>query len=196
MTVSHPSTLTRLIPFNPHRFDACMAYLAKLYGRPLSVFEMVKHHVMTDVYHVLKHGHQVIGGELRPWPYGPVVEEAYNRLKYWEHRHEESGGTFQPTEYKIEKGDLATFSPTTALDPEELSPSELEAMGEAIALLKPMSFDAAYRFFHRDESFMGSAYNRAIAENRALSWEDIIDSYDAIWGTNHQNIKRRLISYG
>ena len=25
---------------------------------------------------------------------------------------------------------------------------------------------------------------------------DIIDSYDATWGTNHQNIKRRLISYG
>jgi hypothetical protein len=195
MTIAQPYILTRLIPFNPSRFDVCLAYVAKHYDRPLTLFELVKYHVMTDVFHVLKHGHQAIGGELRPWPYGPVVEEAYNRLKHWELSHEESGGTFQPTEYRILKGDLATFSPNAQFDPEDLSQSELEAMGEAISLLKPMSFDSAYRFFHHDESFMGRAYKIAVAEDRALSWNDIIDSYDAIWGTDHQNIKRRLITY-
>lgn len=197
MVSALPNILTRLIPFNPHRFDACMAYLAQeVYRRPLNLFEMVKHHVMTDVFHVLETGHQAIGGEFKPWPYGPVVEDAYNRIKHWEHRHEETSGHFQPQEYLIFGGELSGFQPRAAFDPEDMAPSEIEAMDQAVRLLKPMSFDDAYRFFHDDGSYMGRAYNMAKAEGRSLAWNEIIDAYDAIHGTDHKNLKRRLISYG
>ena len=194
MTVTQPLHVTRLIPFNPHRFDACAAYLAQQYGRPLTIFELVKHHVMTDVYHVLQTGHQAIGGELEPWPYGPVNERAFKRLKHWEHLHEETG--YQPAEYEVTKADLYAFTPRADFNPDDTSPAELQAMDMAIDLLQRQSFGDAYRFFHGDDTFMGRAYNAAEAENRAIAWDDILDAYDALHGTDHQHIKRRLITYG
>ena len=197
MTGTSPDIITRLIPFNPHRFDACMSYIAqRIYQRPLTIFELVKHHVMTDVFQVLAHGHQVIGGELEPWPFGPVIEPAYNRLKHWEQRHEESGGAFQPPEYEILDGELAAYRPRASFDPDDISPAEVDAMTRAADLLRPLSFDEAYRFFHDDGTFMGRAYNRALSERRALAWGDIIDAHDQIAGSNLQQLKRRLISYG
>jgi hypothetical protein len=195
MIATEAYIVTKLIPFNPHRFDACMGYLAQaVYARPLTIFEMVKLHVMTDVFHVLQHAHQAIGGELTPWPYGPVVEPAYNRLKHWQHRNDEDGT--QPTEYQIIPGEVTGFQPRAAYDPEDLAPAELEAMNKAVTLLRPLSFDDAYRFFHSNDTFMGRAYNRAKAEGRALAWGDIIDAHDQIHGSDLQHLKRRLISYG
>jgi hypothetical protein len=196
MIVPQTSIITRLIPFNPHRFDVCMSYLAqRIYKRPLTIFELVKHHVMTDVFHVLKLGHQAIGGELQPWPYGPVVEPAYRRLKGWEHRHEEAADHAEPAEYQITDAELSGFMPTIPFDADDLSPSEVDAMNEASQLLRPMSFDDAFRFFHSDNTFMGRAYNLAKGENRAMAWAEIIDAHDQLLGTNLQHLKRRLISY-
>jgi hypothetical protein len=187
--------LTQLIPFNATRFDACMSYLSqKVYGRGLTIFELVKLHVMTDVFHVLQHGHQAIGGELQPWPYGPVVEPAYHRLKHWLHSFEQKG--VQPAEYRIVGADVTAFEPTALFDPDDLSASELEAMEKAVLLLRPMSFDDSYDFFHNDLTFMGRAYNLAKSQQRALSWPDVIDAHDQIHGTNLQHLKSRLISYG
>jgi hypothetical protein len=194
MVATNPYIITKLIPFNPHRFDACMSYLAQAtYRRPLTIFELVKLHVMIDVFHVLQHGHQAIGGELAPWPYGPVVELAYNRLRHWHRSYEESGS--QPSEYEVLSGEVTAFQPKVAFDPEDISLSELEAMAKAVELLRPMSFDAAYRFFHSNDTFMGRAYNIALAQRRALAWSDIIDAHDQIHGSNLQPLKRRLISY-
>jgi len=196
MSILNPAILTQLIPFNPHRFDACLTYLGKrLYQRPLSLFEMVKLHVMTDVFHVLKTGHQIIGGELQPWPYGPVVEPSYNRLKAWVHQHEESGGRFQPDEFRLVVSDVCTFVSTLDIDMDDLSATELEAMEQAASVLKPMSFDDAYHYFHSTDTFMGRAYIRASNENRAIAWADIIDGHDEIFGSDLQRLKQRLISY-
>lgn len=194
MSVTQPFRVTRLIPFNPHRFDACAAYLAQQYGRPLTIFELVKHHVMTDVFHVLQTGHQAIGGELEPWPWGPVNERAYKRLKHWEHCHEETQE--QPAEYELTKADLYGFSPRASFDLDDTSPAELRAMNNAIGLLSGKSFQESYDFFHGNDTFMGRAYNAAKAEGRALAWDDILDAHDALHGTDHQHIKRRLITYG
>ncbi len=139
-----------------------------------AVCELVKHHVMTDVFHVLTHGHQAIGGELEPWPYGPVVEPAYNRLKHWEHEHEATGGVVQPPEYEILDGELAAYQPRANFDPQDMSPAELDAMKRAADLLRPMSFDEAYRFFRDGGSFMGRAYN--LARGRIGRWPGGISS--------------------
>lgn len=196
MIAPQTSIITRLIPFNPHRFDACMRYIAqRIYKRPLTIFEMVKHHVMTDVFHVLGHGHQTIGGELQPWPYGPVVEPAYRRLKGWEHYHEGNADRAQPAEYQITDGELSGLMPTITFDPDDLSPSEMDAMNQASQLLRPMSFDDAFRFFHSNDTFMGRAYNLAKDENRAMAWGGIIDAHDQLLATDLQHPKRRLISY-
>jgi hypothetical protein len=194
MNAAEPYIITKLIPFNADRFDACASFLANhVYGRPLSIFELVKHHVMTDVFHVLRHGHQAIGGELQPWQYGPVVEPAYKRLKHWAHCHEEHG--FQPSEYRIIDGAPESFLPLIEADPDDLSPAEVKAMHQAAELLRPMDFDAAFYFFHSDSTFMGRAYNRAKSEGRALAWGDIIDAHDQLHGTDLQHLKRRFISY-
>lgn len=175
-----------------------MAYLAREeYRRPLTIFELVKHHVMIDVYMVLATGHQVIGGELKPWPFGPVVEEAYERLKGWEHRYEESHGEFQPAEYLLSDGELTAFEPRVAADPQEdFASAEIAAMSRASALLKSMTFDQAYHFFHSPATFMGRAYTTAREDRMAIAWPDVLDAHDAIHGTDHHLIKRRLISYG
>jgi hypothetical protein len=190
------SIITQLIPFNPSRFDLCMAYLAhEVYRRPLTLFEMIKLHVMLDVYHVLEHAHQAIGGELEPWPYGPVVAPAYQRLKNLEEQREQSNHQFQPAQYSIIDADITGFQPTTA-DFDELAPSEQAAADRAARLLKPMSFDDVYRFFHSDDTFMGRAYNIAKRETRAIAWPDIIDAHDQLHGTSLASLKRRLIPYG
>jgi hypothetical protein len=68
-------------------------------------------------------------------------------------------------------------------------------MGEAIRLLKPMSFDEAFKFFHGD-TFMGRPYNAAKKDGRAISWTEIIQEYDTTYDTDHEAIKQRLITYG
>ncbi len=84
----------------------------------------------------------------------------------------------------------------TAFDPDDLSPAEIDAMNRASQLLRPMSFDDAFYFFHSNDTFMGRAYNQAIAEKRALAWSDIINAHDLLNGTNLQHLKKRWISYG
>jgi hypothetical protein len=86
--------------------------------------------------------------------------------------------------------------PRASFDPDDMSPAEFEAVNRAEDLLRPMSFDDAYRFFHDDDNFMGRAYKRALEENRALAWGNIIDTHDQINGSNLPHLKRRLIPYG
>src|SRR5438034_11767384 len=75
--------LTQLQPFNDHRFDDCMAFLAAKHGRPLSVYEMMKLHAMIDVYHTLDRGKPVIGGSLWPFTNGPISRVAKSRVGQW-----------------------------------------------------------------------------------------------------------------
>jgi len=197
MHATAPAIITSLIPFNPRRFDMVMSYLVQgIYDRPLTLFEMIKHHVMADVFHVLDHGHQIIGGDLQPWKWGPVVKPAYSRLKKWEHGLEKKEKS-QPAEYEITPGEYTAFMPRIAFEPDDIAPSEEQAINNAANLLKPMSFDTAYHFFHDNSTFMGRAYNAAKAQDdRSLAWTEIIAAYDAIHRTDHSQIMRRLISYG
>src|SRR5580704_9195545 len=78
-----PERLAQLQPFNEHRFDDCMAYLAAKNCRPLSVYEMMKLHVMIDVYHAIARGKPVIGGSLSPFTNGPVSRSAKSRITQW-----------------------------------------------------------------------------------------------------------------
>ena len=195
LPVAAPATVTSLIPFNPGRFDACMAYFAEVYRRPLTRFEMGKLHVMTDVYHVIRLGHQVVGGDLEPWRWGPFVRPAYDRLQQWEATFRESGGASQPAApYVLHDGELVGFRPRAAVDRDDFSASEYDAMASAILLLKPMSFDDADQFFHGD-GFMGRAYQTALAAGRPFDWAEVIDGYDRDAGTDHASVRRRLISY-
>ncbi|HEX4792464.1 MAG TPA: hypothetical protein VH370_01665 [Humisphaera sp.] len=190
------SHLSQLIPYNAVQFDRCMAYLAQKWARGLTRYDMVKLHVMTDVYHVLETGHQSIGGPLEPWNLGPVVARSWARLSRWERRFDQLGE--EPPGYALGRSDkgYTTYRPTAAPDLDELAASELAAMDRAVELLKPMSFDESQRFFHGDKTFMGQAYNSARRNHqKQISWADIIDAYADQEGIDLTDLKRRLISY-
>lgn len=186
--------LNQLQPFNEVRFDSAIGYLSHIHKRPLSKFEAVKLHFLADVFHTLWTGTPIIGGTLEAWPNGPVAEEAYARLEQWCDRFEYNGES--PEHFRIrEKGRLRYLEPNFEPDPEDFSSREIKALEEAWNLLMPMmdrgyeGYMEAQAYFHSDKTFIGRAYNKAKANARTIDWNDIIDAYDEVNGTNHSHIK-------
>jgi hypothetical protein len=129
--------LSQLLPFNEGRFDAALALLAEQYARPLSKYEMIKLHVLMDVEHTLAQAMPIIGGRLAPWPNGPVVVQAYERLDDWCTRYEMTGES--PDEFGIEAvGKLRRFRPLIRPERDDFSGSEWAAMQKAWDFLIPL----------------------------------------------------------
>jgi hypothetical protein len=186
--------VSQLQPFNEHRFDSAIALLSQKHGRPVSKYEAVKLHMLADVFHTLTTGTPIIGGTLQPWPNGPVIEEAYERLDDWCTRFDYMGE--MPDGFEITAcKNLRFLSPTFSPDAGDFSASELESLNRAWSLFIPMMDDGyngymkSQEFFHSDETFIGRAYNRAKQAGRDIDWNDIIDAYDALHGTDHEHIK-------
>ena len=181
--------LSQLMPFNEHRFDACLAYLAAKHNEVLTQRQMVKLHVMIDVYHVLEHGRPVIGGALGRWDGGPVVQRAFNRVKRWWYRFSETGA--QPENFCVSQGinRRIDYRSSAEISDDEFSPSELQAMEKAWGVVTSMSYAESKAFFHDPDNFMGRAWQNARRERRDLDWDEIIDAYDEDKGTDHSHIK-------
>ena len=185
--------LSQLSPFNEHRFDAMMLYFSRKYGRKLSQYDMMKLHVMTDVFHVLATARPAIGGSLEPWQYGPVVRAAYNRVAKWWHDFDRTGR--QPEYFRLVEhdGNAKRFVAATDVDEDDFSDSEKAAMDAAWAAVQDLLDDwrRADAFFHdSDASFIGNAWYKAKAEGRrAIDWNDIIDAFDRFHNADHSHIK-------
>lgn len=186
---SQNDTLSQLLPFNEHRFDACLTYLAREHGKSLTQFDMVKLHVMIDVFHVLEHGTPVIGGDLWPWEHGAVVDRAYNRIMQWWYRLRETGE--QPDNFHLEPyiNKQVTFSPNKQSNYDDFSASEIEAMERAWDAIMTKDWTDSESYFHDPKNFMGRAWTNADAENRAIDWNEIISAYDAQYDEDHTHIK-------
>jgi hypothetical protein len=189
---ARPAPLSQLLPFNEHRFDAVMAYVAHRYGRHLSQYDMMKLHVLTDVYHTLETAKPVIGGSLEAWQYGPVVKPAYDRVAYWWHEYDRSGR--QPSMFKLveQDGNTRWFEPSVGIDADDFSEAEERAISRAWETLSGMRGDwkRCEAFFHEpDASFVGAAWDAAKRAGRAIDWNDVIDAYDRFNHENHSHIK-------
>lgn len=184
--------LSQLMPFNEHRFDACLTYLSKEYGKTLTQYDMVKLHVMIDVFHVLEYGRPVIGGRVQPWEHGPVVRLAYNRIMQWWHTVKETGK--QPEKFHIEhlQNKKIAFTATTDPDFDDLSETEIEAMERAWKAVMTKNWESSQAYFHDPSTFMGRAWSNASAEGRSIDWDEIIDAYDELTGENHSHVKRMI----
>lgn len=182
----------QVLPFNESRFDDCVAFLAARNGRSLNIYEIMKLHVMIDVFHTLARGKPVIGGALWPFTNGPVARHAKHHVRKWWDNYQKNGS--QPERLRlVENADGARFEATAAPDEQEFSTSELEAMSSAWnvvipVLAEPNGFEKSQRYFH-SESFIGRAWSRAKASGRELNWDDIIDEYDLENRTDHSHIK-------
>lgn len=180
--------LNQISPFNEVRFDVCMAYLSRKHGRSLTQYDMVKLHLMTDVFHTLEHGKPVIGGAVQAWDFGPLVPDAYNRLRHWTYKFDESG--FQPESLSIvdRRGRSWEFLATQPVDAADFSPSELAAMDRAWDAIMGLDWTESQAYFH-ERSFVGRAWSHARREGRDMDWNEIIDEYDAEHRTDHGHIK-------
>ena len=181
---------SQLMPFNEHRFDLCMVWFSKTFGKPMTQFEMVKLHIMTDVFHVLNQAKPVIGGSLERWPYGPVVKYGYNRVSRREHRFNEG---IEDDLFDISPASETVYEfiakPTSTVDQEDFSVAEVQAMEEAWHLVMDMSFDTAQEFFHDPSvSFMGKAWSAAETNGAPIDWQEIITAYDGENGSDHAHI--------
>ena len=182
-------TLSQIIPFNENRFDACMVYLAQKHSRNLTQYEMVKLHVMADVYHTITYGQPMIGGSLEAWTNGPVVKKAYNRVAVWGHRFDETGEQSPMFNLVEQLGNANHFKPSVEADPDDFSVSEVEALEKAWDTVMSMEFRASQDYFHKPISFIGKAWHNAKLQSRAIDWNDIIDAYDTENGTDHTTLK-------
>lgn len=187
--------LTQLQPFNEYRFDDCMAYLSARHHRPLAVYEIMKLHVMIDVYHTLDCGKPVIGGTIWPFRNGPVSRSSKSRISGWQHKYERDGR--MPDGFSItDDGNRLTFTPTRVPEQDDFSDAEISAMDRAwkdvVELLDKQGFAASQAFFHRD-SFVGQAWEKAKHCGQNLDWNDIVDEYDrAHPGEDHSRLKALL----
>lgn len=170
-------TLNQLQPFNAERFDACLAYLAQSHNRTLTQYDMVKIHVMADIYHTLKYGKPIIGGPLRGWPHGPVVDSAYNRVMHWAHDWDDDHEQ-QPESFRIVRktGKSFVFEPTVEVSEDDFSPAELAAMQAAWNCVMTKGWNRSQDFFHK-ESFVGRVWEKTGGNGEPIDWRDIIDAY-------------------
>jgi len=186
---------SQLAPFNQHQFDRCMQWFLKYHG-PLTQIQMLKLHVMTDVFHVLQHGSPVIGGDLRKWEWGPLVPSAWGHLNQETKRYQQG---ITPYSFAVEptKSNANMFSvpENTAVDEDEFSPSEIQAMKRAWKTIGGSRWKQIERFFHSPENFMGKAWTDAGPKNSPIDWNEIIEAYDEKSGEDHSHIKS-LIAMG
>lgn len=177
------------MPFNDCQFDKAMLWLSSRHG-PLTQYDMVKLHIMTDVFHVLAHGRPVIGGSLERWKNGAVVRPAYGRLRrlivHYEMGKETGDFLVAPT-----NGNAYTFQPKpeTVVDADDFSQSELDAMECAWQAIGGMNWNRSQQYMHDPSSFMGVAWTAAGQENSPIDWISIIDAFDRQHRTDHSHIK-------
>jgi len=177
---------SQLSPFNENQFDRCMLWFCVNKGKSLNQYDMVKLHVLTDIFHTLDYGLPVIGGTMRPWPYGPVVQDAYFRIM---NVYSVKG----PFKMSSGSGNTRQFSPSECaeIDPDDFSVSEVKAMERAwlVHKIEHPGFNDSQRYFHEPSaSFIGKAYDAAQREGRNLSWEDIVTAYDEESGEDHSHV--------
>jgi len=186
----------QLMPFNEAQFDRCALWVALKFGKPLTQYDLVKFHVMTDIYHVLDYGRPVIGGPFEKWKLGPVGPRAYHRLKYDIQNFEHGRPECLPLSIKAGCGNAYEFTARSdaVLDEEEFSQSEIKAMEGALKIVM-LGFQKSQEFFHDpSKSFVGKAW-ASTADGCPIEWTVIVDAYDAEHGTDHSHIKT-LIQLG
>jgi hypothetical protein len=183
-------SISGIIPFNEQRFDACMAHIIRRANVPLTKYDMVKLHVLIDVYHTLHRGKPIIGGALERWPHGPVVKKAYDRVDFWDHRHQESGQQPRPFLIFERHGSKTQYGIPANAEVEDplFSPAELRSIEDAWRFYESLG-KKAYDFFHSEDTFIGKAWAAAKVQGNPVNWMTIIDAYDAEFQTDHSHIK-------
>lgn len=161
-----------------------MAFVTQRHGCDrLSIYDMVKLHVMIDLNHVAKHGRPVIGGGLNAWQFGPVIPDAFKRLRHWAYKFEESG--FQPETFDIvdQRGDTFFFRPTLQIEADDFSPSEVDAMNDAwtIVMDQYKRWNQSQQYFHEAISPIGEAWKEAWDKRTSIDWRRLLD----LWGKHH-----------
>jgi antitoxin SocA-like protein len=186
-----PSFVKQVLPFNQFRFEDCMAYLSAKHDRELSVYELMKLHVMIDVFHTISRGKPVIGGTFSAFRSGPVSRTAKHHVREWLDLYEEGSETPELFDATEKDADRTYFKAKESPDPDEFSKSELDAMDKAWETVIPLldeSFKKSQDYFHKD-SPVGKAWLCAKKAGRELNWNDIIDEFNQDTGRNHSHLK-------
>lgn len=193
MNGSIPPILSQLQPFNESRFDACMAFMSIANSCvKLTMYDMVKLHVMIDLYHTARHGRPVIGGSLDAWKFGPLIPDAYNRLRHWAYKFEEDG--FQPENFDIveRRNRTVYFKPTIVADIDDFSPSEVWAMTESwsIVMKQYKDWSRSQEYFHQSCSPIGEAWKDAWEHETPIDWRKLLDAWARHEHTDLSDLKQ------
>ncbi len=167
----------QLRPFNKERFDECMAFISAKHRSPLTQYDMVKLHIMADVYHFLNHGKPIIGGPVFRRKHGPVVQPAYARVRGWGDDWERTDA--QPEAFQVvgKRRNVYIFRPLLAVGSDAFSRSELEALEQAWQCVMTKGWRVSQRFFHEEDSFIGRAWRAAGVDGQPIDWRVIVDAY-------------------
>lgn len=189
------TALFQIQPFNRHRFADSLAYLSAAHNRPLRLYEAVKLHVMSDVFHTVRTSKPMIGGFLSPFPNGPVVRSAENQFNAWFARYNETGES--PEGFTASENQYGLLIKSAAPpDVDDFSDAEAAATGAAWDAVIPVldrSWEDSQDFFHR-ASFIGRAWKSAKNLGTALDWNVILQEYDRENGTTVSSSIGRLLA--
>jgi uncharacterized phage-associated protein len=180
--------IDQLKPFSPDRFDACINHMMRTYRRTLDQHDVTKLHVMMEFFHVLATGKQMVGGRLKPWKHGPVLEDGYNRIRSLGHRFDETRTATHQGKLRVigKSGNRYLYEAYGAIDEDDFSAAELEAMRRAWDVVIPLTFSQRESFFHDDQKYMGRAWTNARkAGLEGIDWNDVIRAYEAVTGEDH-----------
>lgn len=188
----------QLLPFNEWRFDDCMSYLSAKHGRALSVYEMMKLHVMIDVYHTVFSGKPAIGGSFWAFTNGPVSRSAKARVQTWKNRYAKNGEMPDGFLLREDAEDRIHFVPTQTPEDDDFSPAEIRAMNlawsDVVEKLTTHGWEQSQRFFH-SEGFIGKAWKKARQRGLPLDWNDILDEYAIAFPNEDVERAKVLISF-
>ena len=171
-----------------------MAYLsAKAGGRTFTKLEMLKLHVLTDLYHVLDRAMPVIGGKVEAWQHGPVVHAAYRLVGDWaedfNRTGQQPGGALRfvgkdGNDWEHFKADV----PPAAVE-QDFSADEIKAMDRAWSKWSTLRRGPhrVNRFFHEPDTFFGKVWSAS--RGGPIDWIALIDAYDAETGEDHADVK-------
>ncbi len=190
MPTANP-VINQLIPFNAHRFDACMNYLMSEFSSSLSQYDIAKRHVMVDFFHVLETGQQMIGGPLEAWDLGPVVDPGYNRVRSLGYKFEEEKKPVHQGLIRVvgKSQKRYLYAPHGKADYDDFSPAELQAMRRANEMLASKSFKECDAFFHGQTTYMGRLWSEARKSDERIDWGRLVEAYDQETGEDHTHAK-------
>jgi uncharacterized phage-associated protein len=183
--------MARTLPHDGQLLTIVMKWVSQHGGRvPLDQYDMAKMHVLSDFFHILRHGTPIVGGQVAAWSYGPVVRDTYNQAKAWAER----GGDFKEIDRIGKASRMVPAEEITEEEKQHLPAGATVSIAKAWEIFSPMGWDESQEFFHNPANYFGNVWTKAWVrgEGTPIDWPSLVGAYEKATRQDYSHIKRLL----